>query len=98
MLQPLLTLKVHSALQAAARDGIATVACSLDLDRSTDTVEIGASAWTWQGRSFPYLERCKDRTIYYWTGTAFEPAARFTTSLMVESYKGGLHQVLTSPE
>ena len=80
--QPLLTLKVHSALQAAARDGIATVACSLDLDRSTDTVEIGASAWTWQGRSFPYLERCKDRTIYYWTGTAFEPAARFTTSLI----------------
>ena len=80
--QPLLTLKVHSALQAAARDGVATVACSLDLDRSTDTVEIGASAWTWQGRSFPYLERCKDRTIYYWTGTAFEPAARFTTSLI----------------
>src|SRR5688572_19982489 len=80
--QPLLTLKVHTALQAAARDGIATVACSLNLDRSTDTVEIGASTWTWQGRSFPYLERCKDRTIYYWTGTAFEPAARFTTSLI----------------
>jgi predicted methyltransferase len=81
-LPPLLTLKVHSALQAAARDSIATIACSLDLDRSTDTVEIGASGWTWQGRSFPYLERCKDRTIYYWTGTAFEPAARFTTSLI----------------
>ena len=80
--RPLLTLKVHSALQAAARDGVATVTCSLDLDRSTDTVEIGASAWTWQGHSFPYLERCKDRTIYYWTGTAFEPAARFTTSLI----------------
>ena len=81
-LRPLLTLKVHSALQSAARDGIATIACSLDLDRSTDTVEIGASGWTWQGRSFPYLERCKDRTIYYWTGTAFEPAARFSTSLV----------------
>src|SRR5687768_8862359 len=79
---PLLTLKVHSALQAAARAGVTTVACSLDLDRSTDTVEIGASGWTWQGNSFPYLERCKDRTIYYWTGTAFEPAARFTTSLI----------------
>jgi len=68
-------------LQAAARAGVATVACSLDLDRSTDTVEIGASGWTWRGHTFPYLERCKDRTIYYWTGTAFEPAARFTTSL-----------------
>jgi uncharacterized protein len=82
VLQPLLTLKVHSALQAAARAGVTTIACSLDLDHSTDTVEIGASGWTWQGRSFPYLERCKDRTIYYWTGTAFEPAARFTTSLI----------------
>jgi hypothetical protein len=82
VLQPLLTSKVHSALQAAARAGVTTIACSLDLDRSTDTVEIGASGWTWQGRSFPYLERCKDRTIYHWTGTAFEPAARFTTSLI----------------
>ena len=79
--QPLLTLKVHSALQAATRDGVASIACSLDLDRTTDTVEIRASEWTWQGRSFPYLERCKERTIYYWTGAAFEPAARFTTSL-----------------
>ena len=82
LLQPLLTLKTHNALQRAARAGGATVACSLDLDRSTDTVEIGASEWRWQSRSFPYLERCKDRTIYYWTGAAFEPAARFTTSLI----------------
>ncbi len=82
MPHPLLTLKVHSVLQAAARDGLATIACSLDLDRSTDTVEIGASAWTWRGCSFPYLERCKERTIYYWTGAAFEPAARFTNSLI----------------
>lgn len=80
--RPLLTLQVHSALQRAVRDGVATVTCSLDLDRSTHTVEIGASEWTWQGHSFPYLERCKDRTIYYWTGAAFEPAARFTTSLI----------------
>jgi predicted methyltransferase len=81
-LQPLITLKVHSALQAAVRNRLATVACSLDLDRSTDIIEIGASAWKWQGRSFPYLDRCKDRTIYYWTGAVFEPAARFTTSLI----------------
>jgi uncharacterized protein len=80
--RPLLTSKAHSILQRAARDGVATVACSLDLDRSIDTVEIGASEWTWQGRSFPYLAHCKDRTIYYWTDTAFEPAARFTTSLI----------------
>jgi hypothetical protein len=82
VLQPLLTLKVHNALQAAARAGVATIDCSLDLDRSTEPVGIGASGWTWRGRSFPYLDRCRERTIYYWTGTAFEPAARFTTSLI----------------
>ena len=69
---PLLTLKVHSALQAAARDGVATVACSLDLDRSTDTVEIGASAWTWQGRSFPYLEPARNDDCYS-TGRRLSP-------------------------
>lgn len=81
-MEPLLTSKVHDALQAAARSGVATVECSLDLDRSTGHVETGATEWTWEGRRFPYLEICKDRTIYYWTGTAFQPAARFSTSLV----------------
>src|SRR5687768_11639156 len=79
---PLLTAKVHDALLAAARNGVATAVCSLDLDRSTTQVEIGAAEWSWEGRRFPYLEPCKDRTIYYWTGTAFAPAARFTASLV----------------
>src|SRR5882762_6442915 len=35
---PLLTLKVHEALQAAARKGIPTVECSLDLERSTNSL------------------------------------------------------------
>ena len=56
--------------------------CSLDLERSTTTVAVGAEGWTWQGQRYPYLEACKDRTIYYWTGGAFEPVARFTTSLI----------------
>ena len=80
-MNPLLTSKVHQALQAAAHSGVATVTCSLDLDRSTTRVEIGATDWTWEGRKFPYLDGCKDRTIYHWTGTGFEPAARFSTSL-----------------
>ena len=79
---PLLTLKVHETLHAAARAGAAAVECSLDLDRSTTTVEVGAAGWNWQGRLFPCLESCKDRTIYYWAGEAFEPVARFTTSLI----------------
>ena len=79
---PLLTLKVHETLHAAARAGATTVECSLDLDRSMTTVAVGDEGWTWQGRRFPWLETCKDRTIYHWTGKAFEPVARFTTSLI----------------
>ena len=75
---PLLTRKVHELLRAGAR----TLECSLDLDRSVTKVEAGADDWRWQGRRFPYLERCKDRTIYHWTGEAFEPAARYAGSLI----------------
>jgi len=45
-------------------------------------VHVDADGWTIAGTRFPHLERCKDRTVYYWTGTEFAPAARFTTSLI----------------
>ena len=79
---PLVTLGVHEALRSAAAAGAPTVHCSLDLDRSTTTVQVGPSGWTWQDQHFPWLEACKDRTIYYWTGEAFQPVARFTNSLI----------------
>ncbi len=79
---PLLTLKVHEYLRAAARAGVRTLECSLDLDRSMTVIEVEVADWSWQGRRFPYLETCKDRTIYYWDNEAFQPAARFTTSLI----------------
>jgi uncharacterized protein len=79
---PLLTLKVHEDLLAAARTGAATLACSLDLGRSTVVVAVDAGGWTWAGRRYPYLETCRERTIYHWVGTAFAPAARFTTALV----------------
>jgi uncharacterized protein len=82
MMGPLLTLKVHATLHAAARAGAPTVECSLDLDRSTTTLEVGVAGWTWQGQRFPWLETCKDRTIYHWVGESFQPVARFTTSLI----------------
>ena len=82
MLEPLITRKVHDALRAAARAGAATVACSLDLERTTVAVRVDSDAWTVGAQRFPYLQRCKDRTIYYWTSDGFEPAARFTTSLV----------------
>jgi hypothetical protein len=79
---PLVTLKVHAAQQAAARAGAAAVDCSLDLERSTTTVEVDSAGWTWQGRRYPHLQSCKDRTIYHWTGDSFQPVQRYTTSLI----------------
>ncbi|MCC7200494.1 MAG: SAM-dependent methyltransferase, partial [Gammaproteobacteria bacterium] len=79
---PLVTAEVHEALLAAARAGQPTLACSLDLARSTTTVEVGQDGWAWQGQRYPFLPSCKDRTIYHWTAAGFEPVARFTTSLI----------------
>lgn len=82
MIGPLLTLNVHDALRAAARAGGPTLECSLDLERSTTTVEIGATEWIWHDQRFSYLGVCKDRTIYHWLDNRFEPVARFTASLI----------------
>ncbi len=79
---PLLTQRVHESLCAAMRAGAPVPECSLDLDRSRTTVEVDAAGWTWQGRRFPYLETCKDRTIYHWTGEDFQPVQRYTSSLI----------------
>jgi uncharacterized protein len=85
---PLLTLKVHEALLAARSAGATTLSCSLDLDRSTTTVDLRTDAWIWDGREFPFLASCKDRTIYYWLaadanrGAGFEPVSRFTNGLI----------------
>ena len=82
MLTPLLTQKIHETLLAAVRAGVPTIACSLDLERSTTTVEVDADGWHWQGQHFPFPEICKDRTIYHWAGNTFEPVARFAGSLI----------------
>ena len=79
---PLLTLKEHEALLSALQAGMPHVACSLDLGRSTAMVAVGDEGWVWQGQLFPYLDTCKDRTIYYWDGREFTPVSRYTTSLI----------------
>src|SRR5262245_23865499 len=76
MAAPLLTKEVHDALVAGETE------VSLDLGRSRTAVEPGAGAWTWQGQAFPYMNACKERTVYYWTGAAFEPVQRFTRALI----------------
>ena len=79
---PLLTLAVHQALLAARSAGAASADCSLDLERSSSTVALRADGWLWNDHLFPYLTHCRDRTIYYWTGTGFEPVARYAGSLI----------------
>ena len=80
-LTPLLTTRVHDILLAARRVGVATAECSLDLEQSVSAVSVGENEWTREGRAFPYPEVCKPRTIYHWTGTGFEPVARYTSAL-----------------
>jgi predicted methyltransferase len=79
---PLLTLEVHEALRAAARAGKPTIECTLDLGRSKTMVDVGSAGWSWRGEQFPFLEVCKERTIYHWVDGTFQPVARFTTSLV----------------
>ncbi len=78
---PLLTSCVHDSLLRARRAGGATLDCSLDLGRSTTSVRARREDWIFDGHSYPYLDVCKPRTIYYWTAVHFEPLARFSVSL-----------------
>jgi len=80
MTGPLLTREVHDALQGAMRAGRDGLEVSLDLGRTITTVALAEVGWTWRGERYPWMERCRDRTIYHWTGKAFGPVARFGTS------------------
>ena len=82
MTEPLLTLKLLDQMQRAVREGRTSVACSLDLQRTTTDIAVDAEGWNWDQRRFPYPDPCKDRTIYHWTGLAFEPVARYSGSLI----------------
>ncbi len=62
--------------------GAGALDCSLDLGRSTSRVDITEDEWAWQGTAYPHLEVCKERTIYHWTGAAFEPISRYTSALI----------------
>jgi len=78
---PLLTLAVHEALRRAAHSGLTQLDCSLDLERSQTRVDIGAHAWHWQGTHYPYLARCKPRTVYAWIDGEFQAVAHYSTAL-----------------
>jgi predicted methyltransferase len=74
---PLLTLPLHEALLKARAAGAERIEGSIDLGRSTRAIGIAPQHWSVGDAVYPYPERCKDRTIYCWTGDAFEPVSRF---------------------
>lgn len=67
---------------AARAAGRTSLDCSLDLGRSQVSVKLGPASWSLGAHSFPYLEACKDRTVYYWNADAFAPVSRFGGSLI----------------
>jgi len=75
-------LEVHQALREGQRAGAACIQCSLDLGRSTTTADFAGGGWRWCGQPYPWLDSCRDRTVYHWTGAAFEPVARYTNALI----------------
>jgi hypothetical protein len=80
---PLLTLEVLRALEAARDHGGTTpVELSLDLGRTRETVEAGEGGWTRGGEHYPYPAGIRERTVYHWTGGAFEPVARWSGRLV----------------
>jgi uncharacterized protein len=79
---PLITLKVYEQMRSALQAGASVLQCSLDLGRSTLTVEVAADGWTHAGSRFPWPQLCKERTIYYWDGGSFQPVSRYSGSLI----------------
>ena len=79
---PLLVRATAHALLNARDAGTGEWSGSLDLDLSQGTALLQADAWQWRGVRYPYPPPLKDRTIYYWDGGAFVPAARFSGSLI----------------
>lgn len=80
--QPLLTSPVHQALLASRDSGGGAVACSLDLGRTSTVAVTQTDSWRWGGQGYPYLTRCRERTVYYWDGDDFAVASRFGSGLI----------------
>ncbi len=78
----LITAELQGELQAAAAVRRDTVACSLDLGRTGSSVSVDQAGWRFEGQAFPWIPDIRERTVYHWTGQAFEPAARFSGSLV----------------
>ena len=79
---PLLTQPIAEALRAAHDAGAVEWSGSLDLGRSIGSAPLEKDAWQWRGQRYPYPDKLKDRTIYYWDGDEFAPVSRYAGSLI----------------
>ncbi len=79
---PLLTHPLAEALRAARDAGSNRWNGSLDLGRSSDEAHLDADAWAWRGQRYPWPEKLKDRTIYYWDGEEFAAVSRYAGALI----------------
>ncbi|MEO7067308.1 MAG: SAM-dependent methyltransferase [Rhodanobacter sp.] len=79
---PLLTRPIATAMQAARDASANEWKGSLDLGRSDSSAALMPDVWQWNGQHYPYPEKLKDRTIYFWDGDAFAPTSRFSGSLI----------------
>lgn len=78
---PLLTVRAHKAMQHALRDGQLCWQGSLDLGRSDAEIRLRQSEWHYRGSCYPWPDKLKDRTLYYFDGDAFVPASRYSRAL-----------------
>ncbi|MCL7715324.1 class I SAM-dependent methyltransferase [Stenotrophomonas mori] len=78
---PLIGRPLLDAMHQAHAAGGTAFTASFDLGRSQDTAQLAADGWQWRGQRYPWPQRLKDRTLYYWDGHAFMPAARFGSGL-----------------
>ena len=69
-------------MRRAVAAGAVTLDCSLDLKRSVTCVSLDTDAWRWEGGLYPYPQRCKERTVYYWVDDMFQPVSRYAASLI----------------
>jgi predicted methyltransferase len=81
-LGPLLTNATGAALRRARDAGESAWTGSLDLGRSTGIAALLADGWEWRGQRYPYPDKLKDRTIYWWDGEGFAAISRYAGSLI----------------
>lgn len=82
MTAPLITLEINDRLLAAVKAGHAVAECSVDLGRTQTTTQVDATGFWCAGQHYPFVENCRDRTIYHWTGDAWAPVQRYSGALI----------------